>query len=82
MRKWAISAGVVLLALGLLLAFGRPWMAQRAFDRHEPHADDETPTGDRAPPAEECGQGQDTAEKRGGKSHQGIGRHDSLPFAM
>ncbi len=33
MRKWAISAGVVLLGIGLLLAFGRPWLAQRAFDR-------------------------------------------------
>lgn len=33
MRKWAIFAGVVLLGLGLLLAFGRPWLAQRAFDR-------------------------------------------------
>ena len=33
MRKWAIFAGVVLLGLGLLLAIGRPWLAQRAFDR-------------------------------------------------
>ena len=33
MRKWAIFAGVVLLGLGLLIAFGRPWLAQRAFDR-------------------------------------------------
>jgi ribonuclease Z len=33
MRKWAIFAGVILLGLGLLLAFGRPWLAQRAFDR-------------------------------------------------
>ena len=33
MRKWAISAGVVLLGLGLLLVLGRPWLAQRAFDR-------------------------------------------------
>ena len=33
MRKWAILAGVVLLGLGLLLSFGRPWLAQRAFDR-------------------------------------------------
>jgi len=33
MRKWAISAGAVLLGLGLLIALGRPWLAQRAFDR-------------------------------------------------
>ena len=33
MRKLAILAGVLLLGLGLLLVLGRPWMAQRAFDR-------------------------------------------------
>ena len=33
MRKWAISAGALLLGLGLLIALGRPWLAQRAFDR-------------------------------------------------
>ena len=32
-RKLAILAGVLLLGLGLLLVIGRPWLAQRAFDR-------------------------------------------------
>ncbi len=33
MRKWTIIAGAVLLLIGTALVFGRPWLAQRAFDR-------------------------------------------------